>query len=100
RRRHTRSKRDWSSDVCSSDLTGFRVAPDASVRGERRAQLDLLADALEEHCDVDALLTLASGGVAPGLPGLTLRRSDRRDTAAPRSEERRVVEAGRAWMRS
>src|SRR5699024_6633793 len=22
RRRHTRSKRDWSSDVCSSDLTG------------------------------------------------------------------------------
>src|SRR5699024_11907985 len=28
RRRHTRSKRDWSSDVCSSDLwwgTGLRV---------------------------------------------------------------------------
>src|SRR5207249_6509167 len=23
RRRHTRSKRDWSSDVCSSDLTTF-----------------------------------------------------------------------------
>src|SRR5699024_11677961 len=23
RRRHTRSKRDWSSDVCSSDLTGI-----------------------------------------------------------------------------
>src|SRR5699024_12108791 len=23
RRRHTRSKRDWSSDVCSSDLSGF-----------------------------------------------------------------------------
>src|SRR5699024_2287527 len=23
RRRHTRSKRDWSSDVCSSDLTVF-----------------------------------------------------------------------------
>src|SRR6266513_4213684 len=23
RRRHTRSKRDWSSDVCSSDLTGW-----------------------------------------------------------------------------
>src|SRR5207249_5875154 len=28
RRRHTRSKRDWSSDVCSSDLAG--------VRGHRR----------------------------------------------------------------
>src|SRR5438067_3121433 len=23
RRRHTRSKRDWSSDVCSSDLAGY-----------------------------------------------------------------------------
>src|SRR5207249_8756021 len=25
RRRHTRSKRDWSSDVCSSDLRDARV---------------------------------------------------------------------------
>src|SRR5699024_11955486 len=25
RRRHTRSKRDWSSDVCSSDLFGYVV---------------------------------------------------------------------------
>src|SRR5699024_11588731 len=25
RRRHTRSKRDWSSDVCSSDLCGRRT---------------------------------------------------------------------------
>src|SRR5207249_6413932 len=25
RRRHTRSKRDWSSDVCSSDLLGGRA---------------------------------------------------------------------------
>src|SRR5699024_11637113 len=28
RRRHTRSKRDWSSDVCSSDLFGLRNVPD------------------------------------------------------------------------
>src|SRR5437868_11431283 len=26
RRRHTRSKRDWSSDVCSSDLIGLPAA--------------------------------------------------------------------------
>src|SRR5699024_11338498 len=25
RRRHTRSKRDWSSDVCSSDLRKYRA---------------------------------------------------------------------------
>src|SRR5437868_7228080 len=30
RRRHTRSKRDWSSDVCSSDLGGF-ILPNARV---------------------------------------------------------------------
>src|SRR5699024_11351581 len=27
RRRHTRSKRDWSSDVCSSDLSAPRSTP-------------------------------------------------------------------------
>src|SRR5699024_11529502 len=27
RRRHTRSKRDWSSDVCSSDLSSSNVSP-------------------------------------------------------------------------
>src|SRR5699024_11438591 len=26
RRRHTRSKRDWSSDVCSSDLAGIVIS--------------------------------------------------------------------------
>src|SRR5207249_9738905 len=30
RRRHTRSKRDWSSDVCSSDLT-FRISEAAQA---------------------------------------------------------------------
>src|SRR5699024_11871007 len=36
RRRHTRSKRDWSSDVCSSDLEPERVRQ--SGRGERRGR--------------------------------------------------------------
>src|SRR5699024_11630342 len=31
RRRHTRSKRDWSSDVCSSDLLQFVIGSFASV---------------------------------------------------------------------
>src|SRR5438067_9623923 len=32
RRRHTRSKRDWSSDVCSSDLVrGFAVCNDEAA---------------------------------------------------------------------
>src|SRR5207249_6680390 len=32
RRRHTRSKRDWSSDVCSSDLLELALAPRRRVR--------------------------------------------------------------------
>src|SRR5207249_5518977 len=31
RRRHTRSKRDWSSDVCSSDLPKTRAFPKARL---------------------------------------------------------------------
>src|SRR5207245_6747384 len=31
RRRHTRCYRDWSSDVCSSDLIGFGAAATASL---------------------------------------------------------------------
>src|SRR5207249_8347745 len=32
RRRHTRSKRDWSSDVCSSDLKTLEALPDDEMR--------------------------------------------------------------------
>src|SRR5699024_12218293 len=35
RRRHTRSKRDWSSDVCSSDLE-FKQAIKRRALGKRR----------------------------------------------------------------
>ena len=31
RRRHTRSKRDWSSDVCSSDLTEEEITEDFTL---------------------------------------------------------------------
>src|SRR5206468_7486731 len=32
RRRHTRSDRDWSSDVCSSDLKGEAIAEIAAMK--------------------------------------------------------------------
>src|SRR5699024_2911042 len=32
RRRHTRSKRDWSSDVCSSDLFTMKILVETSAR--------------------------------------------------------------------
>src|SRR5690606_41191020 len=31
RRRHTRFSRDWSSDVCSSDLYGFKFTTDSDT---------------------------------------------------------------------
>src|SRR5699024_12006813 len=37
RRRHTRSKRDWSSDVCSSDLDEL---PDSVTLAESETKLD------------------------------------------------------------
>src|SRR5690625_3436905 len=39
RGRHTRWPRDWSSDVCSSDLTRKRPARDESGRGDAYASL-------------------------------------------------------------
>src|SRR5207249_8501754 len=39
RRRHTRSKRDWSSDVCSSDLGGITVR--RRVNGQTVGRLHL-----------------------------------------------------------
>src|SRR2546421_2220850 len=41
RRRHTRSDRDWSSDVCSSDLVAFE-APAAEVLLSAHRELEKL----------------------------------------------------------
>src|SRR5437868_8546536 len=50
RRRHTRSKRDWSSDVCSSDLDhgltcdAFATLAGVGERGERVARESVIAE--------------------------------------------------------
>src|SRR5699024_11407326 len=44
RRRHTRSKRDWSSDVCSSDLK----LPRKQVKGRRPCDHDRGCDYIRE----------------------------------------------------
>src|SRR6266498_3844942 len=52
RRRHTRCGRDWSSDVCSSDLARARPA---GGRGARRARRGAgrMRWATRRHCHVD-----------------------------------------------
>lgn len=45
-----------------------RTPSQVSFAARRRARLDLLADLIEEHVDVDALLTLARSGAPADLP--------------------------------
>src|SRR2546427_13004237 len=75
RRRHTRFDCDWSSDVCSSDLSGSGTLPRASTvaKGEPAGWFD--------HT------TESEAGPAPTAGG---------PIAPRRSEERRVGEEGRS----
>src|SRR6266542_7073629 len=49
RRRHTRCYRDWSSDVCSSDLDEDEAAPDGDLLVREG---DIAADYLERFLDI------------------------------------------------
>src|SRR5699024_12204476 len=51
-RRHTRSKRDWSSDVCSSDLSFIRDADDVGF------VLDTLEQIAQESADPERVRRL------------------------------------------
>src|SRR6478672_6502490 len=62
RRRHTRSDRDWSSDVCSSDLLVVEVPRTA---GLLRATL---AAQPGEYAQIAAVTTSADGSVTPRTP--------------------------------
>src|SRR5699024_11259436 len=73
RRRHTRSKRDWSSDVCSSDLV---------ARAGRDAVLNNLSK-LRERYKPDAVIVnienAAHGfGASPSICRQFLRSEERR----------------------
>src|SRR5699024_12162288 len=67
RRRHTRSKRDWSSDVCSSDLSpGRREAAVHTSMVVRQDSLTLYGFASSAERDAFELVQTASG-VGPRL---------------------------------
>src|SRR5699024_12139763 len=95
--RHTRSKRDWSSDVCSSDLHPLLVVYAGLARAAEldRHRLPVLVQAVgveaadppggghdEQRVRLAVLGELVPAGLEVGLP---LRRS----------EERRVGKEGR-----
>src|SRR5207247_3945000 len=72
RRRHTRSTRDWSSDVCSSDLHLMAIArqmaiamenlelfQDAKRRAREQEALNVIAKAISQSLRRDELLNIA-----------------------------------------
>src|SRR5215475_14550105 len=76
RRRHTRFSRDWSSDVCSSDLDG--VAPD------NVAPLGQLADADVADCQRAGVIALNTDEPRRRQPVVrVLGELARRDTLLP-----------------
>src|SRR5207253_5350934 len=96
RRRHTRWPRDWSSDVCSSDLPVFLAL---RIHGSGTpAYISTLMDVIQRGKDMRA----------NGMIGITDRHGDVEDRLKglarveplgfPRSEERRVgKEGGVRW---
>src|SRR5690606_40055839 len=79
RRRHTRFSRDWSSDVCSSDLPGDAGHPHVDARGDLAAQVG------EGGADVprpgQGAVALAAGpGAADEVDHLLLAGGDRKST--------------------
>src|SRR5690606_39733811 len=89
RRRHTRFSRDWSSDVCSSDLRGFALTLGVTTI------IDVLIVILFTHPMLQLLATtrfFSSGHPATGLDPTALGAVYR--GRAERSEERRVGREG------
>src|SRR5207253_6860538 len=68
-RRHTRWPRDWSSDVCSSDLGDWRVCVHTPLGGRVHAPLALALEArLQERLGVEARALWTDDGIALHLP--------------------------------
>jgi adenosylcobyric acid synthase len=64
-------RRAWLARAAeAAGRTGFRVAPDTSVASRRDGQLDLMADLLGAHLDLDAVLALLDGP-PPAAPIIT-----------------------------
>src|SRR5690606_40413599 len=65
RRRHTRFSRDWSSDVCSSDLVGIlsAVRPEAAPRQQSHYPWSQRLRALKDVWAVLLILVLVLGTI-------------------------------------
>ena len=59
-------RRSWLADAAAAmGRDGFVVADDISVSARRDGQLDVMADLLDAHLDVDAVIDLLNDGTPP-----------------------------------
>src|SRR5688500_19341103 len=86
RRRHTRLQGDWSSDVCSSDLSGVNSM--GTKLTPRRPWAESSA----------ASFWPSSHGAPSTSNGVSVPRPTERLVVSKRSEERRVGKGGRNGM--
>src|SRR5206468_10155742 len=77
RRRHTRSDRDWSSDVCSSDLKGFK-ATDSAVSVFYGCRATTFCLGLREKYWREHVRDMLTGIDGHSSPCLLLRSEERR----------------------
>src|SRR5207249_5951792 len=94
------SKRDWSSDVCSSDLAGSRAGlslqkPEKAARmPPRRHEWPPHNANSSERADALAAPRDSSTSTLPALGRLSTRRRNSASPFRSRSEERRVGKDG------
>ena len=59
----THFRRQWLTDAAAAvGRAGFVVADDVDVAARRDAQLDLMADLLTAHLDIDAVIAVLENG--------------------------------------
>src|SRR5699024_12079639 len=101
--RHTRSKRDWSSDVCSSDL---KAKPGELIKNSTSGRTDSGVHALGQVIHVDYPAKIQPHSMRKALNSIldqSIRIVDVAQVSNEfhRSEERRVGKEGRSrWWRA
>src|SRR5690606_40273608 len=99
RRRHTRFSRDWSSDVCSSDLVSGGSAVPASVTATSQGGGFQVKKGLSVWDAVAILVGVVVGIGIFGFPPLVAMNAPSAGAYMGRSEERRVGKEGK-WRGS
>src|SRR5207237_1974856 len=99
RRRHTRFKCDWSSDVCSSDLRERLGEGEALLKKLRRLKLRAAAAGKDDRAQLLALMDDIEAIRRKLLRECAQLEEEFRIAAVRRSEERRVGEE-RRWRGS